>query len=101
MQPRYTQSQDLQTQHSETFIIISGNFSHSHIILDSILAAFHQVVDCPRNNKTIDFLYANVRYAYRVSPLQLLGKSHHSLIYLQPQYTPLVRRQPVTTRSIN
>ena len=57
-------------------------------------------MNCPtRNNRTIDLLYANVRDAYRVTPLPPLGKSDHNLIYLQPQYTPLVQRQSVTTRS--
>ena len=50
-------------------------------------------MDCPtRNNRTIDLLYANVRDAYRVTPFPPLGKSDHNLVYLQPQYTPLVQR---------
>lgn len=89
----------LQTQHPEAFMIISGDFNH--VTLDSTLAAFYQAVDCPtRNNRTIDLLYVNVRDAYRVTPLPPLGKSDHNLIHLQPQYTPLVQRQPVSTCSI-
>ncbi|KAI4880858.1 hypothetical protein NFI96_024792 [Prochilodus magdalenae] len=57
-------------------------------------------VDCPtRKNRTIDLLYANVRDAYRATPLPPLGKSDHNLVFLQPQYKPLVLRQPTTTRS--
>ena len=79
--------------HPEAFIIISGDFNH--ITLDSTLAAFHQVVNCPtRKNRTIDLLYANIKEAYR------LAKSDHNLVYIQPQYTPLVQRQAVTTHSI-
>ena len=53
-------------QHPEAFIIISGDFNH--VTLDSTLAAFHQVVNCPiRKNRTIDLLYANVKEAYRVT----------------------------------
>ncbi|KAI3359286.1 hypothetical protein L3Q82_002807 [Scortum barcoo] len=29
-----------------------------------------------------------------------LGKSDHNLVHLQPLYTPLVQKQPVTTRSV-
>ncbi|KAI3364497.1 hypothetical protein L3Q82_011283 [Scortum barcoo] len=55
----------LQTQHPEAFMIISGDFNHA--TLDSTLAVFNQVVDCPtRNNRTIDLLYVNVRDAYRI-----------------------------------
>lgn len=95
----HTVTARLQTQNPEAFIIISGDFNHA--TLDSTLAAFHQFVNCPtRSNRTIDLLYANVRDAYRATPLPPLGKSDHNLVYLQPQYTPLVQRQPVTTRSI-
>ncbi|KAI4898320.1 hypothetical protein NFI96_008172 [Prochilodus magdalenae] len=66
----------------------------------SALPAFFQFVDCPtRKNRTIDLLYANVRDAYRATPLPPLGKSDHNLVFLQPQYKPLVLRQPTTTRS--
>ena len=51
-------------------------------------------------NRTIDLMYANVRDAYTASPLPPLGKSDHNLICLTPLYTPLVKIQPITTRSI-
>jgi len=44
-------------------------------------------------------MYANVRDAYKATPLPPLGKSDHNLYFLQPKYTPKVRRQPTTTRS--
>ncbi|KAI4887684.1 hypothetical protein NFI96_005893 [Prochilodus magdalenae] len=88
----------LQTQHPDAFYVISGDFNH--VTLDSTLPAFFQFVDCPtRKNRTIDLLYANVRDAYRATPLPPLGKSDHNLVFLQPQYKPLVLRQPTTTRS--
>ncbi|KAK0137859.1 hypothetical protein N1851_025941 [Merluccius polli] len=89
----------LQTQHPEAFIAISGDFNHA--TLDSTLPAFHQFVDCPtRKNRTIDLLYANVKDAYTATPHPPLGKSDHDLVHLQPQYTPLVQRQPATRRSL-
>ncbi|TWW56008.1 hypothetical protein D4764_09G0010580 [Takifugu flavidus] len=89
----------LQTKHPEDLLIISGDFNH--VTLDSTLAALHQVIDCPtRNNRTIDLLYTNVKEAYRVIALPPLGKSDHNLVYVQPQYTPLVQRQAASTRSI-
>ncbi|KAI4875852.1 hypothetical protein NFI96_001584, partial [Prochilodus magdalenae] len=64
------------------------------------LPGFSTFVDCPtRKHRTIDLLYANVRDAYRATPLPPLGKSDHNLVFLQPQYKPLVLRQPTTTRS--
>ncbi|KAI4892824.1 hypothetical protein NFI96_004611 [Prochilodus magdalenae] len=88
----------LQTQHPDAFFAISGDFNH--ITLDSVLTAFHQYVDCPtRKNRTIDLLYANVKDAYTATALPPLGKSDHNLVYLQPQYKPRVRSQPITTRS--
>ncbi|TWW80579.1 hypothetical protein D4764_01G0003940 [Takifugu flavidus] len=60
-----------------------------------------RVIDCPtRNNRTINLLYTNVKEAYRVIALPPLGKSDHNLVYVQPQYTPLVQRQAASTRSI-
>ena len=44
-------------------------------------------------------MYANVRDAYKATPLPPLGKSDHNLVFLHPKYTPKVRRQPTTTRS--
>lgn len=94
----HTVTARLQTQHPEAFFLISGDFNHA--TLESTHAAFFQFVNCPtRKKRTIDLLYANVRDAYRAIPLSPLGKSDHNLIYLQPQYSPLVKRQCVTTRS--
>lgn len=39
----HTVTTRLQTQHAESFIIISGDFNH--VTLDSTLAVFHQFVD--------------------------------------------------------
>lgn len=41
-----------------------------------------------------------MREAYSAMPLLPLGKSDHNLVHLQPRYTPLVRRQPITTRTV-
>ncbi|XP_049333313.1 uncharacterized protein LOC125801152 [Astyanax mexicanus] len=88
----------LQTQYPDAFYVITGDFNH--VTLDSTLPAFFQFVDCPtRNNRTINLLYANLKDAYRAIPLPPLGKSDHNLVFLQPQYKPLVLRQPTTTRS--
>ena len=64
----YSVIAELQTQHPEAFIAISGDFNH--VTLDSTLPAFHQFVSCPtRKNRTIDLMYANVRDAYKATPL--------------------------------
>ena len=44
-------------------------------------------------------MYTNVKDAYTATPLPPLGKSDHNLVFLHPQYTPLVRRQKHTMRS--
>ncbi|KAI3367157.1 hypothetical protein L3Q82_008214 [Scortum barcoo] len=68
--------------------------------LDNTLAAFHQYVDCnTRGKRTLDLMYANVKDAYRATPLPALGKADHNLVLLKPHYTPRVRRLPTTTRS--
>ncbi len=87
-----------QTQHPEALVLISGDLNH--VTLDTTLPAFFQYVDCnTRGNRTIDLLYANVKDAYRATPLPALGKADHNLILLQPHYKPKVRRLPTTTRS--
>ena len=88
----------LQTQHTDAFFAISGDFNH--ITLDSTLTNFYQFVDCPtRKNRTIDLMYANVRDAYSATPLPPLGKSDHNLVHLQPMYIPKVQRLPCDTRT--
>ena len=83
----------IQTQHPETFIAITGDFNH--VSLSSCLTGFVQYVDCPTpGEKTLDLFYANVKEAYRA-----VGRSDHSMVYLQPTYRPCVQRLPVTTRS--
>lgn len=53
-------------------------------------------MDCPtRENKTLDLLYAN-----NTTALPPLGRSHHNLVLLTPKYVPLVKRQPVLTRTL-
>jgi len=57
-------------------------------------------VDCPtRGERTVDLFYANVKEAYRAVSIPPLGRSHRSMVYLQPTYRPCVQRLPVTTRS--
>lgn len=85
----------LQAQYPDAFIAISGDFNH--VTLDSALPCFYQYVNCnTRQNRIIDLLYANIKDAYTATPLPPLGRSDHNLVFLQPLYTPRVRRDPVT-----
>lgn len=89
----------LQTQHPSAFIAISGDFNH--VTMVKTLPHFTQYVSCPtREERTLDLLYANVKEAYRSSPLPSLGRSDHNLVHLCPSYVPLVKRQPATTRTV-
>ena len=40
-----------------------------------------------------------MKEAYRAVSLPPLGRSDHSMVYLQPTYRPCVQRLPVTTKS--
>jgi len=81
------------------FMAITGDFNHT--TLDKALPTFHQYIDCPtRNNKTLDLLYANTKDAYSATALPPLGRSDHDLVRLTPRYVPLVKRLPVTTRTV-
>ncbi|XP_030581547.1 uncharacterized protein LOC115777725 [Archocentrus centrarchus] len=89
----------LQTQHPTALIAISGDFNH--VTMEKTLSNFTQYVNCPtREERTLDLLYANVKDAYSCSPLPPLGRSDHNLVKLSSRYVPLVKSQPVTTRSI-
>ena len=90
---------DLQTRHPNALIIVNGDFNHVNI--SKTLTDFTQYVTCStRGDKTLDLLYANVKEAYSATALPPLGKSDHCLIQLSPIYKPLVRRQPITTRTV-
>ena len=70
------------TQHPEAFIAITGDFNH--VSLSSCLTGFVQYVDCPtRGERTLDLFFANLKEAYRTVPLPPLGRSDHSIVYLQ------------------
>ena len=75
----------IQTQHPEAFIAIKGDFNH--VSLSSYLTGFVQYVNCPtRGERTLDMFYANMKEAYRAVSLPPLGRSDHSMVYLQPTY---------------
>ena len=89
----------LQTAHPDSLCLITGDFNHAS--LSSILPNFTQYVQCPtRGTRTLDLLYANVTEAYSSSPLPPLGNSDHNMVHLRPIYTPMVRKQPPTTRCV-
>ncbi|KAK0135417.1 RNA-directed DNA polymerase from mobile element jockey [Merluccius polli] len=80
-------------------MVITGDFNHA--ASNNILNNFHQYVDCPtRDNKTLDLLYANAGEAYIATALPPLGRSDHNLVMLTPKYVPLVKRQPLHTRTV-
>lgn len=89
----------LQTQYPQALFLISGHFNHAP--LDSTFPTFTQYVTChTRNYKTLDLLYANTKEANSSSPLPPLGQSNHNMVNLVPVYVPVVRREPVVTRTV-
>ena len=62
---------------------------------------FTQYVTCTtREERTLDLLYANVKDAYTSTSLPPLGRCDHNLVLLTPCYVPLVKRLPVTTKTV-
>ncbi|KAJ8398118.1 hypothetical protein AAFF_G00431950 [Aldrovandia affinis] len=89
----------LQTDHPGAFLAINDDLNHAK--LPKTLTGFTQYVKCStRENKILDMMYVNVKEAYSSSALPPLGTSDHNLICLVPTYKPVVRRQPVTTRTV-
>lgn len=89
----------LQTQHPNAFIATSGHFNHT--FLSVTLSTFQQFASCPtRVNKTMELLYANVKDAQNSTALSPLGRSVNNLVFLDPPYTPILRQQPATTRTV-
>ncbi|KAJ8406684.1 hypothetical protein AAFF_G00296000 [Aldrovandia affinis] len=88
----------LQTDHPGGFLTINGDFNHAK--LPKTMTGFTQYVKFrTRENMILDMMYANVKEAYSSSALPL-GTSDHNLIRLVPTYKPVVRCQPVTTRTV-
>lgn len=84
----------LKTQHLNAFIAIYGDVSFCY-------SPNFPAVCCPtRDNKTLDLLYANVKDSYSSTALPPLGRSDHNLVLLTSTYTPIVQKQPVTTRIV-
>lgn len=90
----HTVTAKLQTDHPDAFIALSGDFNH--VSLSYTLHIFKQYMTCTsRENKTLDLLYD-----YSSTPLPLLGKSDHNLVYLEPLYKPLIQRQKVISGTV-
>ncbi|KAJ8031957.1 hypothetical protein HOLleu_25335 [Holothuria leucospilota] len=71
---------------------INEDFNHFSLIRSSI--HYYQHVACPASGyATLDLFYSNVKEAYNSSQLLNLGDSGHNLVFLQPKYRPLVKRQ--------
>ena len=89
----------LQTAHPSALIIISCDFNN--VSIKRIILKFTLYVTCTtRDEKTLVLLYANVKEAYTSLSLPPLGRSDHNLVLLTPYYVPLVKRLPVTTKSV-
>ena len=97
----HTTISGLQTAHIImcALIIISGDFKH--VSIKKTIPKFTQYVTfTTREEKTLDQLYANVKDAYTSTSLPPLGRSDHNLVRLTPCYVPLVKRLPVTTKTV-
>ncbi|XP_023808257.1 uncharacterized protein LOC111946947 [Oryzias latipes] len=91
----------LQTQHPQALILISGDFNHACTPLPATLSNFTQYVNChSRDKKTLDLLYANVKNAYTSAPLPRLGRSDHNLVHLSSAYTPVVKQQKPQIKTV-
>lgn len=72
----------LQTNHPDAFLLIFLDFIHA--FLSVTLPNFTQFLSCcTRENKTLDWLYANINNADTSTPLPLIGRSDHNPIRLQ------------------
>ena len=64
---------------------------------DHVTMATTQYLKCPtREERTLDFLYANAKDAYSCSPLPPLRRSNHNLVHLKPCYVPCENNTWVT-----
>ncbi|XP_023812835.1 uncharacterized protein LOC111947686 [Oryzias latipes] len=91
----------LQTQHPQALILISGGFNHACTPLSATLSNFTQYVNChTRDRKTLDLFYANIKNAYASAPLPPLGRSDHSLVHLSSAYTPVVKQQKPQIKTV-
>ena len=95
----HTSISKLRTKHPSALIIMSGDFNH--FTTDTVLLTFKQYVSCPtREERTLDLMYANIKDAFISSSLPPLGRSDHNLVHLKPCYVSLVKRKPMTTRTV-
>lgn len=91
---------DLQRSSPDALFIITGDFNHCS--LSATLPSFRQMVECPtRGKRTIDLLYTNIKNSFISSALPPLGQSDHNLVLLKSKYTPVVRKHPVTYKTVH
>ncbi|KAK2836723.1 hypothetical protein Q7C36_014592 [Tachysurus vachellii] len=94
----------LQTVHPDGVVIVAGDFNHCN--LRSVLPKFQQNVSC--FTRTLDHVHIHIQVctrtsvaeAYRVTPLPHLGQSDHLLLFLLPEYSPVIRCVKPTIRTV-
>ena len=80
--------------------IVAGDFNRA--CLKAVLPKFIQYVKCAtREGRILDHVYCNIRHAYRAVPQPHIGLSDHLSLHLIPAYTPHIRKNKPTTRTIN
>ncbi len=94
-----TITHELQSRSPDAMVIVNRDFNHCS--LSSALPSFKQLVTCPtRNDRTIDLFYCNFKDSCVSHSSPPLGQSDHNLVYLSTKYTPIVRRQRATTKTV-
>jgi hypothetical protein len=89
-----------QARSPDALFLVTGDFNHCN--LKTTLPTFHQYVNFPtRKDRTLDLFYSNVKDGYRADKLPPLGLSDHCLTQFLPKYTPLVKRQPPTIKTVH
>jgi hypothetical protein len=88
-----------QARSPDALFLVTGDFNHCN--LKSVMPTFQQYVNfATRKDKTLDLFYSNVKDGYRADKLPPLGLSDHCLTQFLPKYTPLVKRQPPTIKTV-
>ena len=95
----YRTMSELQSGHTEGFVIVAGDFNQAN--MKAVLPHFHQHVNCViRGVNTLDVAYTNVRNAFRAAPCPHLGSSDHQSVILIPAYKPLLIREKPSVRQV-
>lgn len=87
-----------ETMHPNAVFVVVEDFNHFN--LQTVIPKYHQYVSFPtQDNNILDYVYSNVKGAYKAVPQPHFGQSDHICVFLYQSYRQLLKKPPPHTHT--